>query len=118
MVLIDKYMSIVGCLIWIQGVRIDIIFTVLYLSWNTKCPKQHHLSMAEYCIGPLVLGGPEEIHITGYTDASLATGPKRRSITGQIIKLNEQSGAIYAKARAGHQVLLSSFEGVSHSLRS
>jgi len=89
----------------------DIIFTVLYLSWNTKCPKQHHLSMAEYCIGPLVLGGPEEIHITGYTDASLATGPKRRSITGQIIKLNEQSGAIYAKARAGHQVLLSSFEG-------
>ncbi len=116
---IEKYMSIVGCLIWIQGVRMDIIFTVLYLSWNTKCPKQHHLSMAEYCIGylyhtkeyPLVLGGPEEIRITGYTDASLATGPKSRSITGQIIKLNEQSGAIYAKARAGHQVLLSSFEG-------
>jgi len=24
---------------------------------------------------PLVLGGPEEIRITGYTDASLATGP-------------------------------------------
>ena len=68
----------------------DIIFTVLYLSWNTKCPKQHHLSMAEYCIGYLYythLDGPEEIRITSYTDASLATRPKSRSITGQIIKL-------------------------------
>ncbi len=26
---IEKYMSIVGCLIWIQGVRMDIIFTVV-----------------------------------------------------------------------------------------
>ena len=51
--------------------------------------------MAEYCIGylyhtqeyPLVLDGPEEIRITSYTDASLATRPKSRSITGQIIKL-------------------------------
>jgi hypothetical protein len=115
---IEKYMSIVGCLIWVQGVRMDIIFAVLYLSWFTKKPRQHHLSMAEYCIGylyttkeyPLVLGGSPEIRITGYTDASLATGPNSRSITGQIIKLNDQSGAIYAKARAGHQVLLSSFE--------
>jgi hypothetical protein len=67
----------------------------IILSWNTKSPKQHHLSMAEYCIGyvyhtkgyPLVLDGLEEIRITSYTDASLATRPKSRSITGQIIKL-------------------------------
>ena len=116
---IEKYMSIVSCLIWIQGVRMDIIFAVLYLSWYTKKPRKHHLIMAEYCIGylyttmehPLVLDGPSEIRITGYTDASLTTGPNSRSITGQIIKLNDQSGAIYAKTKAGHQVLLSSFEG-------
>ena len=116
---IEKYMSIVSCLIWIQGVRMDIIFAVLYLSWYTKKPRKHHLIMAEYCIGylyttmehPLVLDGPSEIRITGYPDASLTTGPNSRSITGQIIKLNDQSGAIYAKTKAGHQVLLSSFEG-------
>ena len=127
---IETYMSIVGCLIWIQGVRMDIIFAVLYLSWFTKKPRKHHLAMAEYCIGylyntkeyPLVLGGASEIRITGYTDASLATGPNSRSITGQIIKLNENAGAIHAKAKAGHQVLLSSFEaeldGTSNMMKS
>ena len=127
---IETYMSIVGCLIWIQGVRMDIIFAVLYLSWFTKKPRKHHLAMAEYCIGylyntkeyPLVLGGASKIRITGYTDASLATGPNSRSITGQIIKLNENAGAIHAKAKAGHQVLLSSFEaeldGTSNMMKS
>ena len=127
---IERYMSIVGCLIWIQGVRMDIIFAVLYLSWFTKKPRKHHLAMSEYCIGylyntkeyPLVLGGAAEIRITGYTDASLATGPNSRSITGQIIKLNENAGAIHAKAKAGHQVLLSSFEaeldGTSNMMKS
>jgi len=126
----EKYMSIVGCLIWIQDLRMVIIFAVLYLSWFTKKPRQHHLTMAEYCIGylyttkeyPLVLGGSPEIRITGYTDASLATGPNSRSTTGQIIKLNHQSGTIYAKARAGHRVVLSSFEseldGTTHMMKS
>ena len=30
---VQAYMSIVGALIWIQGVRLDILFAVLYLSW-------------------------------------------------------------------------------------
>lgn len=115
---IEVYMSIVGCLIWIQGVRMDIIFAVLYLSWFTKKPRVHHLDMAEYCIAylnttkdiPLVLGGDHPIRVVGYTDASLATGPQSRSITGEIIKLNEHAGAISAKASAGHTVLQSSFE--------
>lgn len=115
---IEVYMSIVGCLIWIQGVRMDIIFAVLYLSWFTKKPRVHHLDMAEYCIAylnttkdiPLVLGGEHPIRVVGYTDASLATGPHSRSITGEIIKLNEHAGAISAKASAGHTVLQSSFE--------
>jgi hypothetical protein len=115
----EVYMSIVGVLIWIQGVRFDIIFTVLYLSWFTKKPRKHHMDMAEYCIGylantieiPLVLGGKGSMRIIGYTDASLATGPQSRTITGEIIKLNDEAGAIYAKATAGHSVPLSSFEG-------
>lgn len=115
---IEVYMSIVGCLIWIQGVRMEIIFAVLYLSWFTKKPRVHHLDMAEYCVAylnttkdiPLVLGGEHPVRVVGYTDASLATGPNCRSVTGEIIKLNEHAGAISAKASAGHTVLQSSFE--------
>jgi len=78
------YLTIVGNLIWIQGLRLDIIFSVLYLSWNTKKPRFHHLRMAYYCVGylyksrniPLVLGGPIEFQQTVYSDASLGTGPK------------------------------------------
>ena len=33
---INTYMAIVGSLIWIQSIRLDIIFAVLYLSWFTK----------------------------------------------------------------------------------
>jgi hypothetical protein len=125
-----QYMSIVGCLIWIQGLRLDIIFAVLYLSWNTKSPRQHHLDMAYYCIGylnstksiPLVLGGKNKIGSVSYTDASLGTGPNGRSIVGEINKLNVEAGGISAKATAGHGVMLSSFEaeldGVTRAMKS
>jgi hypothetical protein len=115
---IETYMSIVGKLIWIQGVRLDIIFTVLYLSWFTKKPRHHHLDMAYYCIGylhttkylPLVLGSIELLELIGYSDASLGTGPKSRSIAGQLLKMNSKGGAIFAKAVATTSVRLSSFE--------
>jgi hypothetical protein len=108
---IEVYMSIVGSFIWIQGVRIDIIFAILYLTWFTKAPRQHHLDMAYYCMGylantieiPLVLGGNMEKRVIGYSDASLATGPQCRSITAEMIRLNEH-------AAATHRVPLSSFE--------
>jgi hypothetical protein len=114
-----QYMGIVGLLIWIQGVLMDIIFTVLYLSWFTQKPRQHHLDMAYYCLGylentknlPLVFGGMIEVNPTGYSDAALGNGPKGRSITREIVKLNEKSGAVMVKATAGHIVMLSSFEG-------
>ena len=87
----NLYLILVGSLIWIQGLRLDIIFAVLYLFWNTKLPRQHHLDMAYYCIGylyttkniPLVLGGPIEFQRTVYSDASLGTGPKGRSLDPQ-----------------------------------
>jgi hypothetical protein len=75
--------------------------------------------MAYYCLGylentktlPLVLGGMNEVNPTGYSDAALGNGPKGRSIAGEIVKLNEKSGTVMAKATAGHTVMLSSFEG-------
>ena len=127
---IAQYMAIVGSLIWISGVRLDILFAVMYLSWSTKNPRKHHMKMAIYCLSylfytkdlPLVLGGNSELQITGYTDASLGTGPKGRSILGQMIKLNENSGAISAKAHATQCVFTSSFEaeldGVASAMKS
>ena len=74
--------------------------------------------MAMYILGylwytqtvPLVLGGSIEIQPITYTDSSLATGPKRRSISGQLTKLNSDAGAIFAKSSATQGVRLSSFE--------
>jgi hypothetical protein len=96
---ITTYMAIVGSLIWIQGIRLDIIFAVLYLSWFTKSPRQHHMDMAEYTVGylyttkdmPLVLGGEDDIEPIIDSDASHGTGPNSRSITGELTRLNEKS---------------------------
>ena len=115
---ITTYMAIVGSLIWIQGIRLDIIFAVLYLSWFTKSPRQHHMDMAEYTVGylyttkdmPLVLGGEDDIEPIIDSDASHGTGPNSRSITGELTRLNEKSGAISAKSKAQTSVKLSSFE--------
>ena len=115
---ITTYMAIVGCLIWIQGIRLDIIFAVLYLSWFTKSPRQHHMDMAEYTVGylhttkdmPLVLGGEDDIEPIVDADASHGTGPNSRSISGELTRLNEKSGAISAKSKAQTSVKLSSFE--------
>ena len=116
---ITIYMAIVGSLIWIQGVRLDIIFAVLYLSWFTKCPRHHHMDMAEYVIGylnttkdmPLVLGGDDTIEpIVDADGASNGTKLNSRSISGELTRLNERSGAVSAKAKAQTSVKLSSFE--------
>jgi hypothetical protein len=90
----ELYMTLVGILIWIQRCRLDIIFAVLYLAWSTRNPRQHHLNMAYYVLGylnttidiPLVLGGELSIQATTYSDASLGTGPKERSIIGIVNK--------------------------------
>ena len=111
-------MTLVGVLIWIQGCRLDIIFAVLYLSWSTTKPRQHHLNMAYYVLRylrttidiPLVLGGDKSLQATTFSDASLGTAPKGRSVIGVVNKLNPDSGAISAKATAGPNVHLSSFE--------
>lgn len=115
---LDTYMALVGSFIWITGVRFDSLLATVYLSWQTKDARQHHLEMAVYLMQylynskdmPLVLGGKAEMHLTGYVDASLGTGPKGRSIIGEIYKLNPDAGAICAKSSTSLAVDLSSFE--------
>jgi len=76
------------------------------------------MDMAEYTIGylhttqdmPLVLGGEDDIEPIVDADASHGTGPNSRSISGELTRLNEKSGAISAKSKAQTSVKLSSFE--------
>lgn len=115
---IAKYMAIVGVLIWISGVRFDILFSVMYLSWYTQYPRQHHLDCAyrvmEYLeqskLIPLVLGGATAISIDGYTDSSVGTAPKGRSTYGNAVKLNPNAGAVSVSSKSTTSIHMSSFE--------
>lgn len=111
-------LAVVGSLIWISGVRLDILFAVLYLSWATKTPRRHHMHYAIHCLQylyqtksmPFVLGGSAILQLEVFSDASLGTAPKGRSTTGHLARLAEKSGAIFAKATATTTVLMSSFK--------
>jgi hypothetical protein len=113
-----KYMQIVGSLLWITGVRLDIIFAVMYLTWFTKKPRVHHLKMALYVVNylyytkdvPLVMGGRDNVRIITYTDSSLGTGPKNRSVSGQMTRLGQYAGGVHGKSSSSQTVRLSSFE--------
>lgn len=127
---ITNYMAIVGVLIWISGLRMDILFSTMYLSWNTKSPRVHHEKMARCVLmylnttinTPLVLGGSTTMQITSYTDASLGTAPKGRSVVADINKLHPDAGAVSAHTKATQVVFTSSFEaeldGVTRGLKS
>jgi hypothetical protein len=126
---IHEYMAIVGGLIWVSGLRFDIVFSTMYLAWNTKEPRVHHMNMARHVLAylyttkhlPLVLGGEEDIEVTTFTDASLGTAPKGRSVIANITKLNSRSGAVSAQSKATDVVFTSSFEaeldGVTRGLK-
>ena len=121
---ISDYLTVVGSLIWIAGVRFDVCFALMYLTWNSKAPSYHHLKMAFRLVSylnntkelPLCLGGKKQIGVTGYSDASLATGPNSRSIAGEVTKLNEDAGAVKAKCKALVNVNVSSFEAELEAL--
>lgn len=110
-------MTILGSLIWISNVRLDILFANMYVSWHTKQPRQHHLNMAYRIINylynsrhlPLVLGGTDPIRIHNWTDSSLGTAPKRRSVLAHVSKLSSTSGAIAAKCNASSLTHMASF---------
>ena len=112
------YMSILGSVNWIAGIRYDILLVVLYLAWNTKTPRYHHLEAAIHCVQylnrtkyiPLVLGGSQDLSLLSFCDASLGNGPNRRSIYGSFTKLNHEAGAISALATLTPSVYTAVFE--------
>jgi len=126
---IRKYQAIVGFMIWVVGVRYDVSFALLYLSWANCAPRVHHMRYAHYAMNyllqhkdlPLVLGGDSSIQVTSFTDASLGTAPKGKSVLAGIHRLNQTAGAIIAKSMKTQSVWLSSFEaeldGVSQAMK-
>ena len=113
------YMKLVGSFIWILGIRKDITFAVLYLSWFTQAPRIHHLNVAKSLLSylyhskeiPLILGGVPYVKPATFTDCSIGTAPRGRSIAADMTKLHSSSGAIHASSSATVAVRLSSFEG-------
>ncbi len=114
----SDYLAVIGSLIWISGLRLDILFAVLYLTWATKTPRQHHFDCAililEYLYQtkemPLVLGGMLALLLIAYSDASLGTATRGRSTIGHLARLSPLAGAIFAQAKATATVMTSSFE--------
>lgn len=113
------YMQIVGSLIWISGVRHDINYGLMYLTWFTKKPRVHHLVMAYYMVSylyyskdiPMVLGGLGDLVVEAYSDSSWGTGPKGRSICAVLVRLGKGAACISARATASlSTVRMSSFE--------
>ena len=116
---VKVYMQIVGSLIWIGGIRMDIHYGLMYLTWFTKKPRVHHMSMAYYLMSylyyskdvPLVLGGSGDMIQETYFDSSWGTGPKGRSICAVLTRLGKDSACIVAKTTASAStVSMSSFE--------
>jgi hypothetical protein len=114
----EKYMALVGLLIWIAGLRFDISFAVMYLSWFTRDPRLHHMKCAEHVVRylvttsamPLLLGGPGKLGVVGEGDASLGTAPKGRSVHGYSTRLGELSGVVSAKSKAAVETVIAIFE--------
>jgi hypothetical protein len=115
----ERYMCIVGMLIWIAGARPDVLFTVMYLSWFSHMPTVHHMECAERAVSylhtsknlPLILGGKEKIRSQGGSDASLGTAKNSRSVLGHGVRLGSQAGLIAGKSCSATNVALDIFEG-------
>jgi hypothetical protein len=119
------YLSLVGGLLWHVGIRWDIVYGVLYLTWFTHQPRVHHMKVAIRAVVfldatkekyPLVLGGKHPIQMMTYTDATLGTGPKMKSVIAYATRLGPRAGLVMAKAKATIDVTLSSFESEAHGL--
>jgi hypothetical protein len=117
---ISEYLTLVGGHLWQLGVRWDVLYAVLYLSWQTHKPRHHHMKVAVRLVmymydtretNKLVLGGKDDIKIITYTDMSLNTGPNGKSVIGYGTRLGEMAGLVCGKCKATVDVVLSSFEG-------
>ena len=119
-----QYLSLIGGLLWQIGIRWDILFSVLYLTWFTHQPRVHHMKMAARVILylhhtrdlQLILGGVDKLEIITTSDATLNTAPKGRSVIAFATRLGKRAGLVSAKCRASIAVLLSSFESELHGV--
>jgi transposase InsO family protein len=112
------YQMIIGSLMYAAiTTRPDIIFAVQQLSQFSSNPGRQHWRAAKrvvrYLKGTrdysLVLGGKENIRLTGYTDADWANDPdRRRSISGYLFTLG--GGVISWSSRKQQTVATSSCE--------
>jgi hypothetical protein len=115
---IQLYMSILGSINWIGGIRHDVSLPLLYLSWSAKNPRQHHLEQALYTLFylyrtkyiPLTLGGNTGFNQTSFCDAALGNATKGRSIVGAMSNLGEQAGMITCKSTITLTTVTSIFE--------
>lgn len=118
-----EYQSVVGSLGWFAGVRQDIGFAFQYLSSFGRCPRVHHMRVAERVLGylwgtcdvTLDLGG-EKLDVVAMSDASYGTGKNGRSILGYLVKLGEMSGAVVSKSMVCKYVRMSTFEAELEAL--
>ena len=112
-----EYQKRVGSLVWISGIRFDIAFVVNYLTGYGQSPRVHHERIVEWVVGYLLntvemgltLGG-DKISMGLFTDSSYGTGRNGKSVSGVIVKLNENHGAVVVKSVTSQYVRLSSFE--------
>ena len=114
----ETYMEYVGSVIWISGIRFEIKFAVVFLTWYTKDPRRHHMDIAIYLLQylrhtrslVLVLGGKAKMSAISFCDSSYGKGKSGRSIGANLVKVNEEAGAISGKVSATISTRLSSFE--------
>ena len=117
---VSEYLTLVGGHLWQLGVRWEVLFCVLYLTWQTHKPRLHHLRVAVKLVlylyqsmsyTKLVLGGTDPLEILTYSDMSLNTAPNGKSVIGYGTRLGKHAGLVCGKCKASVDVVLSSFEG-------
>ena len=112
------YRSLVGSLIYLTiGTHPDISYSVQQLSWFLDCFSHAHWNAAIHVVRylkgsrdlELVLGGDNEVKITGFTDSDWANCPDtRRSIGGYLFTLG--SGPVSWQSKWQRIVVTSSCE--------
>jgi hypothetical protein len=112
------YLSLIGSISWVAGLRHDIALALLYLSWSAKAPRQHHLQQALYTIQylnrtkylPLTLGGSINVEQTSYCDAALGNGTRGRSTIGSMNNIGRNAGMVNVKTTVTLESVTSIFE--------
>ena len=117
---IRGYREIVGSLIYLMTcTRPDICYVVTKLSQNLANPTVAHLNLAKYVLkylkgtinqGIVYHANNEPVKLIGYSDSDWGTSSDRRSISGYVFKLSENSSIISWRSKKQPTVALSTCE--------